>query len=50
MARTVVRKTEAQVAGPPDPEEIQPTWSFGTSANVSQSTCRNVPEDFELHL
>jgi hypothetical protein len=50
MALTVVGKIEVQVAGPPDPEEMQPTWSFETSANIYQSTCRNVPEDFKLHL
>jgi len=50
MASTVVGKTEFQVARPPDPEEMQPPWSFETSANAYQSTCHNVPEDFELHL
>jgi len=50
MSSTVVRNTKIQVAGPPDPEEMQPPRSFETSVNVYQSTFNNVPEDFELHL
>jgi hypothetical protein len=50
MAITVVGKSEVKVARPPDPEEMQPTWSFETSVNIYQSTCCNVPEDFKLHL
>ena len=28
MVITVVGKTEVQVVGPPDPEGMQPTWSY----------------------
>jgi hypothetical protein len=50
MAITVVVKNVVQVAGPPDPEEMQPTGSFEASAIIYQSTWRNVPEDFKQHL